>query len=253
VLKLFRRRISDPETKEHFKLEEGLRIYAIGDIHGRADLLAIMADLLRVDLQNSPCPEVLTIFLGDYVDRGPDSPTVLQVLSAGRFPTPAVFLRGNHEVMLLRFLEEPEAGSEFFNNGGIETIFSYGVDVAQFRLGRNYEQAAEALRKRLPREHLQFIRDTKPFHISDGYFFCHAGVRPGIPLQSQREADLCWIREPFLSASESFGKLVVHGHTPVQEPEIRRNRINIDTGAYLSGRLTCLKLEGDQRSFIATR
>jgi serine/threonine protein phosphatase 1 len=229
------------------------RIYVIGDIHGRSDLLGRMRELIARDLgEHPPQEKTLTVLLGDYVDRGPDSQAVVRQLVAEPFPTPLIPLRGNHEEMLLDFLDDPETGATWRQNGGLETLHSYGLDVRPMRAGGGYSQAAERFRERLPAEHLQFIKDCR-FVLSVGdYFFCHAGVRPGVPLEEQHQNDLVWIREPFLSSRKDFGRVVVHGHTPVMEPDVRHNRINIDTGAYVTGRLTCLVLEGEMQHFLST-
>jgi serine/threonine protein phosphatase 1 len=160
-------------------------------------------------------------------------------------------LRGNHEVMLLKFLRDPATGADWRYNGGLETLHSYGLDVSEFRAGGQFEKVAERFRVALPPTHLEFIQQTKlSFAIGD-YFFCHAGVRPRIPFEQQREDDLLWIREDFLSSNVNHGKIVVHGHTPVLAPEVKHNRINIDTGAYISGRLTTLVLEGKRQEFLS--
>jgi serine/threonine protein phosphatase 1 len=241
------------EAKPRFRALPGKRVYAIGDIHGRADLLAAMITLIATDLKEMPAAEALTILLGDYVDRGPNSREVLDRLIEGAFPTPVVALRGNHEMMALDFIKNPRSGESWRRFGGLETLHSYAVDVGDMQAGRGYEEVAARFREALPASHVRFIEAT-PSHFSMGdYFFCHAGVRPGLPLDRQREADLLWMREPFLSSRQDFGKLVVHGHTPVAEPDVRDNRINIDTGAYLSGRLTCLVIESEERRFLTAR
>jgi len=190
------------------------------------------------------------VFLGDYVDRGPNSRGVLERLATERFPTPIIALRGNHEAMLFDFLAEPETASNWRRIGGLETLHSYGLDAGKVRAGRGYREAAEAFREALPISHLDFLKKTLPCFSAGDYYFCHAGVRPGVPLDAQNEQDLLWMRDPFLSSQANFGKLIVHGHTPVTAPDIRPNRINIDTGAYISGRLTCLVLEADERRFL---
>jgi serine/threonine protein phosphatase 1 len=233
-----------------FSVPPGLRLYVIGDVHGRADLLAEAAARIERDLVSQPKVETATIFLGDYVDRGPASRDVLARLSSGEFPTEIVPLRGNHELMLEQFLLYPETGASWRQNGGLETLHSYGVDLGDLRAGR-YQDVAEGFRKALPPAHLDFVQETRLSLEVGDYYFCHAGVRPGVSLASQSEEDLLWIREPFLSSLDPFEKIVVHGHTPVIEPEIRPNRINLDTGAYITGRLTCLVLEEDCRRFLS--
>ncbi|WP_046865771.1 metallophosphoesterase family protein [Microvirga massiliensis] len=228
----------------------GQRVYAVGDIHGRADLLDGMRQSIAEDLEEFPINAPAIVFLGDYVDRGPDSRVVLDRLTASPFPARIVPLRGNHEAMLLQFLNNPETLTTWRHNGGLETLYSYGLDVREVRLGRGYEEAAYELRKLIPAAHLEFLRATPLSFTSGDYFFCHAGVRPEIDLTEQTEEDLLWIREEFTASERDFGKVVIHGHTPVSEPEIHHNRINIDTGAYISNRLTCLVLEDDRQRFL---
>lgn len=222
---------------------EPSRVYAIGDIHGRLDLLDRMVAEVAGDLARHPAPDAITVTLGDYVDRGPDSRGVIECLARNPFPTPFVALRGNHEVVLEEFLRDPAIADDWRRLGGLETLHSYGVDVAPLMRGRGYEDAAEALRRALPQAHVAFLASLKLTLSAGRYFFCHAGVRPGIPLAQQREEDLLWIRDEFLDSAADFGKVIVHGHTPVAEPELRPNRIGIDTGAFISGRLTCAVLE----------
>jgi serine/threonine protein phosphatase 1 len=228
---------------------ERTRVYAIGDVHGRDDLLDEMADLIERDCASAPV-ETITVMLGDYVDRGPHSAAVVERLASGRFPTRLCALRGNHEAMLLQFLAEPLALEFWRRNGGLETLHSYGVDVSAAMRGEGYEAARDAFRETLPAAHRAFLEATALSATIGDYFFCHAGVRPGAPLSNQREEDLLWIRDGFLSHERSFGKIVVHGHTPVARPEVRANRINIDTGAFAVSRLTCLALEGEDRRFL---
>lgn len=226
-------------------------VYAIGDVHGRSDLLQRMAELIRDDLLARPGADPTVVLLGDYLDRGPDSRGVIEGLAVpGLFEAPVRALRGNHEEMLLTFLSGPEIGSMWRRNGAVETLYSYGVDVRDFKLARNLAETAEELRYRLPASHLAFL-ESAPLSCAIGdYFFCHAGVRPGVALEEQRARDLLWIRDDFLGSSQTFPKIVVHGHTPVGEAEIHPNRINVDTGAYISNRLSCLVLEGEQRRFL---
>lgn len=232
------------------RLPEGLRIYAIGDIHGRADLLDQV--LLRIDAHQAALPAVrpVEIFLGDYIDRGPASQEVLNRLITRSRIRETVSLKGNHESVVQEFLKDPTILREWRRYGGLETLISYGVtpsadmDLAeQTRLAIIFGQA-------LPLSHRLFLGGLQSSFTCGDYFFVHAGVRPGIPLAKQREEDLLWIREEFLLCEDDFDKIIVHGHTPVREPDIRPNRINIDTGAYATGHLTCLILESDKRQFI---
>jgi diadenosine tetraphosphatase ApaH/serine/threonine PP2A family protein phosphatase len=232
------------------RIPEGLRIYAIGDVHGRADLLEQI--LLRIDAHQTAHPAFrpVEIFLGDYIDRGPASRQVLNCLIARSWTSETVFLKGNHETFIQEFLDEPTTISGWRYNGGLETILSYGlVPSANMDLVEQMRLAV-AFREALPESHYQFLAGLQSSFACGDYFFVHAGVRPGIPLAKQREEDLLWIRDDFLLCEDNFDKIVVHGHTPVREPDIRPNRINIDTGAYATGQLTCLMLEDDKRQFI---
>lgn len=252
--RLFRKSFQDNHGPiSHPATPEGLRIYAVADIHGRADLLTAMEDVIGADLVHSPCAAAVTVFTGDYVDRGPHSWEVVERLSSGPFVTQAITLRGNHEALFLKFLEDPLAIAEGWRqNGGLETLLSYGVDAYHLRRGASMEDMARSFQERVPGRHLDFLNQL-PLSVTLGdYFFCHAGVRPGVRLEDQRESDLLWIREEFLGTDSDFGKVVVHGHTPVPRPEVRRNRINIDTGAYMTNRLTCLVLEGRDQRFLWT-
>jgi serine/threonine protein phosphatase 1 len=233
-------------------LVDNRRTYVIGDIHGRSDLLDQIVEEIKRDLETSPVAEGLTVTLGDYVDRGPDSRGVLDRLARNPFPTRYIALKGNHEALFEAFLRDPTVASQWRRWGGLETLHSYGVPVAQVMVGKGFEEASNALRQSVPQEHFRFLGSLR-FSLSLGdYFLCHAGVRPGVPLEHQQPEDLLWIREEFLNSRMSFGKVVVHGHTPTASPEVLPTRINIDTGAFATGRLTCLILEGGSRRFLST-
>ncbi len=234
-------------------LSDAQRLYVIGDIHGRRDLLETMIAAIRGDLEAHPSVAPLTVTIGDYIDRGPDSKGVIERLAINPFPTEFIALKGNHEAFLEEFLEDPSRAEDWRRLGGIETLASYGVAVRPLMLGKEYGAAAEALLSRLPKAHAEFLASLRLSLSFGPYFLCHAGVRPGVPLSQQKEADLLSIRDEFLSSARDFGKIVVHGHTPAPEPEIRRNRINIDTGAFITGRLTCAVLEGPRLRFLTAR
>ena len=192
----------------------------------------------------------LTVTLGDYIDRGPASRGVLERLAANPFPTPYVALKGNHEALLDSFLSDPKVGEHWRNLGALETLSSYGVPVGEVMLGKNYQEAADRLRDALPSGHVKFLQSLKTSHSHGNYFLCHAGVRPGVALERQSDEDLMWIRHEFLNSTMDFGKIVVHGHTPIEQPEVFANRINIDTGAFATGQLTCVVLERDNHRFL---
>lgn len=230
----------------------GRRLYAIGDIHGRFDLLQTMTRKIEADLARGAFDEAVTVFLGDYIDRSMDSAGVVDFLASGRFPTPIVALRGNHEAELLRFLDDADVLERWRRHGGLETLASYGVDIADAMRGRGYEAARRELRAKLPATHRKFLDDTRASFGLGDYFFCHAGVRPGTPLARQSDSDLLSIREEFTSHRGQFEKIIVHGHSPARAPFVAANRVGIDTGAYFTGTLTCLGLQGEVRRFFST-
>ncbi|GGC49592.1 metallophosphoesterase family protein [Chelatococcus reniformis] len=229
----------------------GQRIYAIGDVHGRADLLVQILGLIEADLRRAGKPGLI-IPLGDYIDRGPASAEVLRRVVEGDFPAPVHPLRGNHEEMLLAFLDDAAVLDHWGRNGGLQTLTSFGVDVERPSRGTGYEAARLALRDRLGASAIAVLQGLPTSLWLGDYFFCHAGVRPGVPLEAQQADDLVWIRHEFLLSTEPFGAVVVHGHTPAARPEVRPNRINIDTGAFATGVLTALVLDGTDRAFLST-
>jgi serine/threonine protein phosphatase 1 len=226
------------------RLPEGVRIYAFGDIHGRADLLQEMLTVIDADLARSPVDRAIEVFLGDYIDRGPHSAHTLDLLIERGRRRETVFLKGNHEAYFLEVLRDPAKLDDWRRFGGLQTLMSYGIHPTLHPDAAERNELIRRLREALPVEHLSFLEGLKPSFVCGDFFFVHAGVRPGIPLREQQESDLLWIRSEFLDSVENFGKYIVHGHTPVQEPDIRPNRINIDTGAYATGNLTLLTIQG---------
>lgn len=237
------------------RVPPGLCVYAIGDVHGRLDCLRALHDLVREDAAGLPRgTEKLLVYLGDYVDRGPDSRAVLDVLIAEPLPGfRSVHLMGNHDAWLLAFLEDTTIGPAWLRYGGDATLQSYGIATTAPTENLDALIALQGqLRARLPLEHIAFI-EAMPLSWQIGdYLFVHAGVRPGLPLTDQQPEDLLWIREPFLSTPQDLGKVVVHGHTVTTEPEVRTNRIGVDTGACWSGRLTCAVLDRTSYRFLTT-
>lgn len=227
---------------------EGTRLYAIGDVHGRFDLLSAMHEQIAADMERERPQDWRIVHLGDYIDRGPDSRRVLEFLiDAQRRDARNVTLTGNHELGLREFLARPEPDALFVRYGGIETARSYGVDLVQDgSVVRGHRELLAAL----PGEHLDFIRNLGFSFEAGDFFFCHAGVRPGIPLARQSNRDLTWIRDEFLNDRRLHEKIVVHGHTPVREPEILPNRVNLDTYACGSGRLTALRVDGAAKQIL---
>jgi serine/threonine protein phosphatase 1 len=231
-------------------LAPGRRVYAVGDVHGCADRLFDLHGLIAQHLAECPCPAPLLLHLGDYVDRGPDSARVVARLTLGSplRGVPMVNLMGNHEWMMLRALALGDADDieHWQHNGGDATLKSWNMPP-----GAPVNEWAALL----PVEQLAFLRDLKPYQVLDGYVFVHAGVRPGVPLAEQHRQDLLWIRGGFLDwdgplLPESPALVAVHGHTPTVTPELRANRIGVDTGAVRGGKLTCAVLEGDQVGFL---
>lgn len=240
-----------PRKSEPASLPQGTRVYAVGDIHGRLDLLDELLTQIRRDAQGGPSRQVL-IFVGDYVDRGPDSNGVITRLLSLQSEFEALFLRGNHDQALLDFLADPEFYRVWKGYGAPETLVSYGVRPPLFEQRKFLFDARNQLLTAMPPSHVEFLNSLKPFTDMGGYYFTHAGVRPGVSLSSQRNEDLMWIREDFLSSTADFGKVIVHGHSVSTLPVSRSNRIGIDTGAFATGRLTALVLEGTGRRLLQT-
>lgn len=224
----------------------GVRICAIGDIHGCLDQFESLLGRIEEMLGSE---DYRLVFLGDYIDRGPDiAGVVARLIAIAEARPDTVFLRGNHEAMLLEFLYDPPSmAAVFLGNGGEETLRSYGCGIWG---ARNAHALADEAREKIPEAHLAFLRTTTFSEQIGDYFFCHAGVRPGVPLRKQSTDDLLWIRNRFLDSDADFGAVVVHGHTPSTKPVTKANRIGIDTGAVFGGPLTAVLLEGEQRRFI---
>ena len=233
----------------------GTRLYAVGDIHGRADLLeALLQEIAEDAVRHPETGTKQLIYLGDYVDRGPASSAVIDMVLHDAPPGfEVVPLMGNHEEMMLRFLEDIAVGRTWMMNGGDATLLSYGVEPPSMFAGTpRVHHAQQEFAERLPARHKRFLEGLAVSHVEGDYLFVHAGVRPGIALDQQRTEDLLWIRDEFLGSDRDFGKVVVHGHSITRDPEFRPNRIGIDTGAYRSNQLTCLVLEGTERRLLTT-
>lgn len=232
----------------------GRRIYAIGDIHGSIGLLRKLHRLIEEHAAaEQHTSRNVVIYLGDYVDRGADSRGVIDLLLNEPLPGfEQIYLKGNHEDSLLRFLADEQHGPQWFTYGGDATLYSYGVRPVQSMTDAGLRAAQNEFARNLPPQHLAFFNRLQLLHIEGDYAFVHAGVRPSITLDQQTEEDLLWIRDEFLRSNAEFGKIVVHGHTITESPTVKHNRIGIDTGAFASGCLTCLVLEGARRSFLRT-
>lgn len=244
----FARRIS--RRNEH-RVPDGRRAYAIGDIHGRLDLLERLLDRIAADEASRPAADTLLIFLGDLVDRGPESCGVVERLLRLSQEMPATrFIRGNHEEIFLRAVGGDVKATRFLvRMGGRETILSYGISPNEYA-ALDFSALTERLRQLVPAEHVAFLSGFERWVEIGDYLFVHAGVRPGVPIDEQSGEDLCWIRDEFLRHKGSFGRMVIHGHSITEDAEVLSNRIGIDTGAFATDRLTAIGLEGAERWFL---
>jgi serine/threonine protein phosphatase 1 len=232
------------------RMEPGVRFYAVGDIHGCAAQLDNLHAKIAADA-DSFAGEKRIVYLGDYVDRGPDSRGVIdRLLGNGPAGFGVHCIKGNHEAALLDFLADSQTYRAWRSYGAPETLMSYGVRPPLFDSPDAFEAARVALAGAIPRTHLDFLRTLALTYEAGDYLFVHAGIRPGLDIESQSEADLLWIREDFLGCSATHGKIVVHGHTPVSNPVRLSNRIAVDTGVYATGILTCAVLEGESCRFL---
>ncbi len=245
--RLFRR---TTESSPTHRVPASTRVYAVGDIHGQLDLLRRIRDLISDDATAARRERNVVVYVGDYIDRGPNSRGVIELLLNQPLPGfEEIHLKGNHESFMLEFLDHPDIVEQWYLNGGDSTLASYGVEHAAMTEGTALR---DQLRRKLPVEHLAFLRSLAMYHVEGDYLFVHAGIRPGRPVERQEPHDLLWIRGEFLSSDADHGCCVVHGHSISSEPEVRRNRIGIDTGAYHTGRLTSLVLDGAARRFLQT-
>jgi Calcineurin-like phosphoesterase len=233
---------------------DGYRAYAIGDIHGRLDLLEILLAKIESDIASRSRSENFIIFLGDLIDRGPDSAAVVERLRTYRpGDVTTVFLSGNHEEVMLRILAGERGGllADWLKFGGAECLLSYGLDPTALA-AKGEAAALKAIMAAVPQAHADFLASfADTFRFGD-YLFVHAGIRPGLGIAEQTQSDLRWIREPFLQDDKDHGFVVVHGHTISSKVEERPNRIGLDTGAYRTGVLTALAVEGAERKFLDT-
>lgn len=232
---------------------DGTVVWAVGDIHGRLDLLQPLVEAIVADLHPSAATRKVVIFLGDYIDRGPDSRGVLRFL-AGLPVVEGVewrFLKGNHEQAMLEFLDDPSAGARWCEYGGDRALRSYGLRVPELahRIDA-WARVAADLRHKLTVGEKAFLENLELSITMGDYFFAHAGARPGVALDRQSPKDLMWIRQPFLDSRTAFERVIVHGHTPTTAVHADQRRIGIDTKAYDTGVLSALRLEGDERSLL---
>jgi Calcineurin-like phosphoesterase len=232
------------------RVPDGIRIYAIGDVHGRADLLERKLSSIDTHLTFHSTSRAIEVLVGDYVDRGPGSRQVLDLLIRRRRSHELICLKGNHESYVFQFLRDPTVLRDWRQYGGLETLVSYGLKPPLNPSSAEQIELSKAFAEMLPHDHKVFLSQLPLSFTCGDFFFVHAGVKPGVPLPRQAEEDMLWIRDDFLVCEDDFAKIVVHGHTPVIEPDIRLNRINIDTGAYATGKLTCIAIEKERFTLI---
>ncbi|SON57999.1 Serine/threonine-protein phosphatase 2 [Hartmannibacter diazotrophicus] len=241
---------SNDAAVRHYQLTDFRgTVYAVGDIHGCLGELKALEEIIAADAAASVGP-VIVVYLGDYVDRGPDSAGVIEyLLSPPREGLSRFFLQGNHEVMMLNYLSDPASGQGWLNSGGADTLLSYDIDLEELEASNRPQRI---LNKMVPESHRQFISAGALTLQVNRCFFVHAGLRPGVPLAEQEEADMLWMRPPDVDELTDRSHVVIHGHTIVPEPVLIGNRIAIDTGAYKTGRLTALKLSLKEVRFLST-
>lgn len=231
---------------------EGMRLYAIGDVHGCADLLEALYARIDREIEQDQPADWRIIHLGDYGDRGPNTKRVLDQIIERSRDRRVLSLMGNHDEAWLSFLADPKPVGVFVAHGGETTAYSYGID-ADLSDASGRKAARDALLGAMPQAHLDFLKGLpRSFSFGD-YFFCHAGIRPGVPLQIQDREDLIWIRREFLIFEGLHPRIIVHGHTPSDQPELLPNRINVDTGAVKTGVLTAVVLDGATKRIIQAR
>lgn len=235
------------------RVPEGVRAYAIGDIHGRLDLLDALIALIDDDDRLRDPADTLIIFLGDLIDRGPHSRGVVErAMALGASGRSTRFLMGNHEEVFLRAVQgDVRALRMLLRIGGDQTVFSYGIGRDEYR-SLDFEALAAALKTHVPQDHVDFMSAFETSIELGDYLFVHAGVRPGVAIGAQSASDMRWIRDDFLRHRDDHGKVVVHGHSVSDEVDERPNRIGIDTGAYATGRLTAIGLQREERWFLST-
>ena len=228
---------------------EGERYYVIGDVHGRNDLFQALSTEIDADDSASDDADTTVVLLGDLVDRGPDSAGVIRHAKEWGNRRRLRYLAGNHEDMFLESFDDVTVLRHFLKHGGRETILSYPIDRRRYN-SLSLEELQEEIRRIVPREHRQFLAGFEEMIVAGDYLFVHAGIDPSRPIDQQKRSDLLWIRERFLANTETLDHVVVHGHTIFDDVEDRGNRIGIDTGAFRSGCLTALVLEGQGRRYI---
>lgn len=252
MLSKFRNLFSTAESAPPPAVPAGSRAYAVGDVHGRADLFAALIEAVDEDDVARGPAQTTVVLLGDLVDRGPDSAGVIALARDWSERRAVRALMGNHEEMFLESFENEEVLRQFLRFGGRETVLSYPIDPATYTAA-SLAETQTLMRTAVPAQDIAYLRAMEDMVTIGDYLFVHAGIRPGVPLDQQRVGDLRWIREPFTSCRDRLGPVVIYGHTIYENPEIGFNRIGIDTGAYQSGRLTAIGLEGISRWLIEAK
>lgn len=249
LTKIFRKP-QKPHVSPH--VPDKQRIYAIGDIHGRADLLSQLHEKIRIDAELYEGKKTI-VYLGDYVDRGEQSKQVIDILISEPLENfESIHLKGNHEQAMMDFIEYPGAAAAWLSFGGREALSSYGIPLAYIPSMNEVGEIAQKLSDKLPDSHRELMTNALPSWQCGSYYFVHAGIRPGVDLDEQTIEDKLWIRDDFLGSTLSHGTIVVHGHSITMVPEFLPNRIGIDTGAFSTGVLTCLILENDEHRILQT-
>lgn len=250
----FLRKLINNNGRRAYRIPEGLRVYAVGDVHGRADLLRRLHGRIVQDSQTGRERDNVVVYLGDYLDRGAFVRETLDEIANG---LPSCFrkeyLQGNHEQLFLDFLDDSSLLETWLGLGGQATLLNYGVKAPGTGFSpRRAESVRESLLEAMPGEHLNFLSDLKHYYQLGDYVFVHAGIRPGIPLEKQSTDDLLWIRDDFLDSHDDHDWKIVHGHTIRERAQAHPHRISVDTGAYATGVLSCVILEDDQVRFLDT-
>ncbi|MDG1286940.1 MAG: metallophosphoesterase family protein [Rickettsiales bacterium] len=231
-----------------YQLPPGVRVYAIGDIHGQAQLLENALEAIAEDAKDFTGQRIIQVFLGDYIDRGMYSREVLDLLiQAPPVGHERICLLGNHETTLLKFLETPETIRKWSSFGGFTTLASYGIPIPRTLSGEDLTELHQTFAHALPASHQAFLESLQTHYCLGEYFFVHAGINPYLSLDEQSVDDLLWIRDDFLEFEKFHQKYIIHGHTPVETLDIRKNRANLDLSIATGEQLGCLKLEGNQR------